>query len=152
MFYNKKNTILCKSIITGVYIIMKETILLFNAPDKEKLLKIEMALFPLHIRLKKVPVKDYCQPLGVLAGAKDITPVSGEYDGPELPDTMFVFCFLSENRLNQALAALRKCGAGPFPYKAILTPTNSAWTAPDCFSEIRMEHEALHREQATDKE
>ena len=76
---------------------MKETILLFNAPDKEKLLKIEMALFPLHIRLKKVPVKDYCQPLGVLAGAKDITPVSGEYDGPELPDTMFVFCFLSEN-------------------------------------------------------
>ena len=131
---------------------MKETILLFNAPDKEKLLKIEMALFPLHIRLKKVPVKDYCQPLGVLAGAKDITPVSGEYDGPELPGTMFVFCFLSENRLNQALAALRKCGAGPFPYKAILTPTNSAWTAPDCFSEIRREHEVLHREQATDKE
>ena len=27
---------------------MKETILLFNAPEKEALLKIEMALFPLH--------------------------------------------------------------------------------------------------------
>lgn len=151
MFYNKKNTILCKSIITGVYIIMKETILLFNAPEREKLLKIEMALFPLHIRLKKVLPKDYSQPLGVLAGMKDMEPVPGEYSGPELPGTMFVFCFLSENRLNQALAALRKCGAGPFPYKAILTPTNSAWTAPDCFAEIRREHEALYPDQTPDR-
>lgn len=125
---------------------MKETILLFNPPAKDRLLKIEMALFPLHIRLKRVESSEYNQPLGVLAGVKDIEPVEGTYDGPELPDTMFVFCFLSENRLNQALAALRKCGAGPFPYKAVLTQTNSAWTAPDCFTEIRREHEALHPE------
>ena len=72
-------------------------------------------------------------------------PSEARYDGPELPGTMFVFCFLSDSRLNQALAALRKCGAGPFPYKAILTPTNSTWTAPDCFDEIRREHEALHK-------
>ncbi len=130
---------------------MKETILLFNAPERETLLKIEMALFPLHIRLKKVPLKDYCQPLGVLAGVKDMEAVTEEYNGPELPGTMFVFCFLNENRLNQALAALRKSGAGPFPYKAVLTPVNSSWTAPGCFSEIRREHEALHREQPADK-
>ena len=105
---------------------MKETILLFNAPEKDRLLKIEMALFPLHIRLKRVELSDYNQPLGYLAGVKDIAPAEGTYDGAELPDTMFVFCFLSDNRLNQALAALRKSGAGPFPYKAILTPTNSA--------------------------
>ena len=111
---------------------MKETILLFNAPAKEDLLKIEMALFPLHIRLKKI-------------SRKDMEPSEARYDGPELPGTMFVFCFLSDSRLNQALAALRKSGAGPFPYKAILTPTNSTWTAPDCFDEIRREHEALHK-------
>ena len=103
---------------------MKETILLFNAPAKEDLLKIEMALFPLHIRLKKISREDYSQPLGVLAGMKDMEPSEARYDGPELPGTMFVFCFLSDSRLNQALAALRKCGAGPFPYKAILTPTD----------------------------
>ncbi len=123
---------------------MKETILLFNPPEKDRLLKIEMALFPLHIRLRRVESPEYNQPLGVLAGVREIAPAEGTYDGPELPDTMFVFCFLSENRLNQALAALRKCGAGPFPYKAVLTPTNSTWTAPDCFTEIRREHEALH--------
>ncbi|HIX63861.1 MAG TPA: DUF3783 domain-containing protein [Candidatus Mediterraneibacter colneyensis] len=123
---------------------MKETILLFNAPDKEKLLKIEMALFPLRLRLKRIQKEDYNQPLGFLAGMKDIAPAEGTFSGDELPGTMFVFCFLSDSRLNQALAALRRCGAGPFPYKAILTPTNSAWTAPDCFAELKKEHEALH--------
>ncbi len=123
---------------------MKETILLFNAPDKEKLLKIEMALFPLRLRLKRIQKEDYNQPLGFLAGMKDIAPAEGTFSGDELPGTMFVFCFLSDSRLNQALAALRRCGAGPFPYKAILTPTNSTWTAPDCFAELKKEHEALH--------
>ena len=123
---------------------MKETILLFNAPDKEKLLKIEMALFPLRLRLKRIQNEDYNQPLGFLAGMKDIAPAEGTFSGDELPGTMFVFCFLSDSRLNQALAALRRCGAGPFPYKAILTPTNSTWTAPDCFAELKKEHEALH--------
>ncbi len=123
---------------------MKETILLFNPPAKDQLLKIEMALFPLHIRLKKVALPDYSHPLGYLAGIKDAEPAAEAYAGSELPGTLFVFCFLSDGRLNQALAALRKCGAGPFPYKAILTPTNSAWTAPDCFEEIKKEHEAMH--------
>ena len=123
---------------------MKETILLFNPPEKDRLLKLEMALFPLRVRLKKVAPSEYNQPLGVLAGIKEMTPAEGTYDGPELPDTMLVFCFLDDSRLNQALAALRKSGADPFPYKAILTPTNSAWTAPECFGEIRREHEALH--------
>ena len=125
---------------------MEETILLFNPPEKEKLLKIEMALFPLHVRLKKISPEQYNQPLGVLAGIKDMTPVEGVYSGGELPGTLFVFCFLEGNRLDQALAALRRCGAGPFPYKAVLTPTNSRWTAPDCFEEIRREHEAMHPE------
>ena len=124
---------------------MKETILLFNPPEKERLLKIEMALFPLHIRLKRVPMEEYNQPLGVLAGIKDMAPSEGVYEGGELPGTMFVFCFLDDSRLNQALAALRRTGAGPFPYKAILTPTNSSWIAPDCFEEIRKEHEAMSR-------
>ena len=124
---------------------MKETILLFHPPEKDRLLKIEMALFPLHIRLKRVAREEYNQPLGVLAGIKDMTPAEGSYEGDDLPDTMFVFCFLDDSRLNQTLAALRKTGAGPFPYKAILTPTNSTWTAPGCFDEIRKEHEALHK-------
>lgn len=124
---------------------MKETILLFNAPEKESLLKIEMALFPLHIRLKRIPRDQYNQPLGVLAGLKDMAAAEGSYEGEELPGTMFIFCFLDDSRLNQVLAALRRSGAGPFPYKAVLTPSNSSWTAPECFKEIRREHEAMSK-------
>lgn len=124
---------------------MKETILLFNAPEKDQLLKIEMALFPLHVKIKKIKPENYNQPLGVLAGIKDMKPAEGSYSGPELSDTMFIFCFFKEPLLSQAITALRRCGAGPFPYKAILTPTNSSWTAAECLSEIRKEHEAMHK-------
>ena len=95
---------------------MKETILLFNANNKAVNLKIQKALFPLKIRLKKVDKKDYNQPLGYLAGIDKIAPVDGNDNGDELDDMMMIFAFLSDAKLNQVLAALRKCGAGPFPY------------------------------------
>lgn len=135
---------------------MKETILLFHVPDKKQRLKIEKALFPLKVRLRYVNPADYDQPLGALAGIKelpsaegvctgqDLPSAEGACTGQDLPDTMFVFAFFSDSRLNQVLAALRKSGAGPFPYKAVLTPTNQFWTAFECFNEIRQEHEAMH--------
>ena len=126
---------------------MKETILLFHVPDKDTLLKIEMALFPLHVRLRRVAKEDYNQPLGALAGIKDIPKLSESYEGEELDDTLFVFAFFTDARLNQALAALRKSGAGPFPYKAILTPTNQTWNAMQCFREIKDEREAILKQQ-----
>lgn len=122
---------------------MKETVLLFHVPDKEKLLKIEMALFPLRVRLKQVNLDEYSQPLGVLAGIKEMEKIEVPYSGEDLPDTMIVFAFFDDNRLNQALTALRKSGVGPLPYKAVLTPTNQHWTARECFDEIKQEHEAM---------
>lgn len=123
---------------------MKETILLFHVPDRERRLKIEMALFPLKVRLRCIQPEEYNQPLGLLAGLKELPSAEGSYSGGDLPDTMLVFAFFSDSRLNQVLAALRKSGAGPLPYKAVLTPTNQFWTAPECFAEIRKEHEAMH--------
>lgn len=74
---------------------MKEMILLFNPPAKEQLLKIRSALLPLHIRIQLIKPEQYNQPLGYLAGMKDISPVEGNYAGEELPDTMFLFSSLS---------------------------------------------------------
>ena len=56
---------------------MKEMILLFNPPAKEQLLKIRSALLPLHIRIQLIKPEQYNQPLGYLAGMKDISPVEG---------------------------------------------------------------------------
>ena len=116
-------------------------------PDKDTLLKIEMALFPLHVRLRRVAKEDYNQPLGALAGIKEIPKLTEAYEGEDLDDTLFVFAFFTDARLNQALAALRKSGAGPFPYKAILTPTNQTWNAMQCFREIKEEREAILKQQ-----
>ena len=90
-----------------------------------------------------ITLKDYSQPLGVLAGLPDMTPSEEIYDGEELSDTMIVFCGLSNQKLDQALLALKKSGAGPFPYKAILTPTNQHWLAKDCLAELKREHEYM---------
>ena len=72
---------------------MKETILLFHAPAKEQRLKIEMALFPLKVRLRYIKLEDYNQPLGALAGLQEVPPVEEPYIGEDIPDTMFVFAF-----------------------------------------------------------
>lgn len=123
---------------------MNETILLFNPKDKNTRLKIERALLPLKVRLRIISKEQYNQPLGVLAGLKELPPAEGIFTKDELPDTMFVFAFLSDMKLNQVLQALRKSGAGPFPYKAILTPTNQFWTAHECFKEIADEHRTMN--------
>lgn len=124
---------------------MNETLLLFHTPSRPELLKIQRALLPLHIRLRCISQKDYLQPLGFLAGMKNFSPTTEVYDGEELSAPLFLFCFFQNNRLDQALAALRRCGAGPFPYKAILTPTNCEWNALTCFNEVKKEHEQMHK-------
>lgn len=124
---------------------MNETLLLFHAPSRPELLKIQRALLPLHIRLRCISQKDYLQPLGFLAGMKKFSPTTEVYDGEEFSAPLFLFCFFQNNRLDQALAALRRCGAGPFPYKAILTPTNCEWNVLTCFNEVKKEHEQMHK-------
>ena len=115
---------------------MRESILLFHISDKEVKKKVERALLPLRVRIRHIALKDYSQPLGVLANLPDMTPSEEIYNGEELSDTMIVFCGLSNQKLDQALLALKKSGAGPFPYKAILTPTNQHWLAKDCLAQL----------------
>ena len=54
---------------------MKPTILLINFKDQQKLRKLKMALLPFKIRLKTVESQDYSQPIGYLAGVKEIAKV-----------------------------------------------------------------------------
>ena len=49
---------------------MKETVLLYNFNDKDRLMKIRQALLPLGFRVKTVGREDYGKPLGTLAGVK----------------------------------------------------------------------------------
>ena len=72
---------------------------------------------------------------GVLAGLPDMTPSEEIYDGEELSDTMIVFCGLSNQKLDQALLALKKKRCGTVSVQSDLTPTNQHWLAKDCLAE-----------------
>lgn len=64
---------------------MKETILLFNLADKQTRRKVELALFPLKLRLRYIPKDQYNQPLGALAGLGDVPPCEACYEGKNFP-------------------------------------------------------------------
>lgn len=123
---------------------MRETILLFHFTDTEKRNKVARALFPLKIKIKEVEKKDYLQPIGFLAGSKDIPSVEEEYDGEELAGEMLVMAGISGARMDMVLRAIRKSGVGSIPYKAAMTPTNQYWNPVQLFREIKEEHEKMH--------
>lgn len=121
---------------------MKETVIVFNVQDKETKLKIEQAIFPFHVRLKKVPLTDYSKSMGTIAGISDADESIQPYTGEELPASMMIFAGIPDNKLNLMLKSLREKKV-QMPYKAILTPTNSTWTPLECFEELVREHEAM---------
>lgn len=126
---------------------MRETILLFHFTDRQKRNKVVSALVPLKLKIKEIEKKDYLQPIGFLAGSKDISPVEEEYDGDELEGEMLLMAGISGARMDMVLRALRKSGVGPIPYKAAMTPTNQHWNPVQLFAEIKEEHEKMHQKE-----
>lgn len=123
---------------------MRETVLLFHFSDREKRNKVVRALFPLQLKIKEVEKREYLQPIGYLAGSKEISPAVEEYEGEELEGEMLVMAGISGTKMDLILTALRKSGVGNIPYKASMTPTNQYWTPVQLFKEIKEEHEKMH--------
>ena len=122
---------------------MKETVLVFHVEDKGIKLRIEQALFPFHVRLKKVPLTDYNKTIGQIAGIQDEAEDHESYNGEELDSSMMIFAGIPDSKLNQMLKNLRERKV-QLPYKAVLTPTNTNWTPLECFEELKREHEAMN--------
>ena len=106
---------------------MRETVLLYNFKDAERLMKIRQALMPLGFRLKAVAKEDYLKPVGFLAGLKDIEDNGMVYEGEEFEDEMLLMAGFTSARIDTLILALRKKGAGRINYKAVLTETNKNW-------------------------
>lgn len=121
--------------------VMKETILLFHFSDKNRKNKLARALLPLHMKIREVAKEDYLQPVGYLAGNKELSPSEESYQGEEMEGEMMLMAGLSDMRVDMVLKAIRKSGAGPIPYKAVLTPSNQEWNVLKLFAEIKAEHD-----------
>jgi hypothetical protein len=123
---------------------MKETVLLFNMPLREKRIKIGRALLPLNIAVKAIEKKDYGQSIGYLAGFKDMPEIKEMDTGDELEGEMVVMAGLSGAKTDMVLAALRKAGVQRTCLKAVLTDTNRFWNARALYEELKKEHSQMN--------
>lgn len=132
---------------------MKPTILLINFKDQQKLRKLKMALLPFKIRLKTVESQDYCQPIGYLAGLKEIGKVETAPTGilsalipqEQMEKEMLILAGITGNLFDQVLYTLRKAGT-PVDYKAVLTEHNQNWNCMQLYKELEKEHQMYHPE------
>lgn len=125
---------------------MREAVLLINFKDRKKLLEIQKILMSAKVLMKKVDKKEYAQPVGALAGVKELAKEDAVYEGEELEKEMMVFAGVNNAKLDYILGMLRKKAFTRVDYKAILTPTNMEWTVPELYEELAQEHEAMNKQ------
>ena len=119
---------------------MKEHILAFGCEGIAPLLTQTFA--PRKMAVKAVPLADYAQTVGALAGAAGCVRTEEVYAGLPLGEPMLVFCGFYGDRMNHALNAMRRTGLR-IPYKAMLTAANRGWRPAELFAELQKEHTAM---------
>ena len=121
---------------------MKETVLLFHIQDEVRLQALKRILMLMKVRVKVVDKADYLQPVGYLAGIKELE-AKQVYEGEELAEEMMVMAGFSNQQVDTLLAKMRKANLSKMHYKAILTPMNATWTALQLYEELKKEHEYM---------
>jgi len=83
------------------------------------------------VRYRAVSDPELSLPLSALAeGSKGTAPAA------PLPEPVFVFCSLTDGKLNRMLAALRRLGVPPRALKAVLTASNSQWPFTQLYTQL----------------
>ena len=122
---------------------MSQVILTFQL-QKEKEDAIAAICKSRGIKLLEIPVKDYNQKLGYLAGVKGFSREKAVYDGAPFPAEMLVFSGMDSEQVDIFLVEYKKTGLPAIGLKAVVTPHNVFWTADALFRELMKEHLAFH--------
>ncbi len=118
---------------------MKPVALFYNFSE-ERFRKARFFLIPLKITARAVPQKDFNQPIGFLAGIKEIEPCGEPFDGNGFSDEMIVMHNFTNNTVESLIKALIKCGIGRVPLKAVITSSNKEWNGVQLCSAIKADH------------
>ena len=105
--------------------------------------KLKMIFVQNGLQIRQIPREEYNQPIGALAGIKEIPRVEEVYDGDELAEEMLVFRGVYGKRLDLLLAQMRKNKVA-VNLKAILTEHNVGWSGLQLYEELKKEHEQMH--------
>lgn len=123
---------------------MLRTILAYNF-TAERLQMLKMVALLCKAQVKAVAREDMLQPVGYLAGVKDIAPVSERYAGDEATAEMIFLCGFDRPALDKLLVAIKKSKLQRIELKAMLTPHNASWSGLELLKEISEEHEYMKK-------
>ena len=117
----------------------RPTILAYNLPEA-RLGKLRFLCMKLGLAVKAVPAKDCCQPISALCGLSEPADAA---PAEAFSEEMLVFCHMDNAAVNRFLQTARQMRFPPVALKAILTPTNAAWTPAQLCAELRDERAAV---------
>lgn len=96
----------------------------------------------LKIAVRPVTPDELGQPVGFLAGLPGSAAVSASSTAPRVGECVMVLCGISGPRLDKLLQSLREANVPRSVLKAVLTPTNAAWTFAALSAELTRERQA----------
>ncbi|MCI8465454.1 MAG: DUF3783 domain-containing protein [Lachnospiraceae bacterium] len=123
---------------------MAQTILTFQL-EQEKEIAVEKICQRLEIQNIEVPVKNYGQKLGYLAGITGFSKENVVYGKSPFPAEMLVFSGMDSARIDAFLAEYKKTALPAIGLKAVVTSHNIFWTAEALFTELMKEHLFYHK-------
>ena len=127
---------------------MRPTILTFNFTEA-RLSKLRFLCMKLGLLVKPVPAEDCCQPISALCGLSDPADAA---PAEAFPEEMLVFCHMDNAAVNRFLQTAKQMRFAPVALKAILTPTNAAWTPAQLCAELKDERAAVMQGTTTHEE
>ena len=120
-------------------------VLLFGFRPEERTMRIIRYLTTQGVRVRTVPSTDYHESLGCLFGLpgyehrqKPALPVA-------LPEEMLVMQGFGQQMLDDFLRFFRREQLRRVELKAVLTPTNAAWSAAELCRHMTLEREAMQK-------
>ena len=117
----------------------RPTILTCHFSDA-RLSKLRFICMKLGLAVKPVPAEELCQPIGALCGLSERIEAAPAEDFAE---ELLIFCHMDNAAVNRFLTTAKQLRFAPVALKAILTPTNAAWTPVRLCAELKQEREAV---------
>ena len=127
---------------------MKPTILTFNLSDA-RVSKLRFLCMKLGLAVRAVPAESWGQPLSALCGLSETAEAS---PAETFAEELLVFCHMDNAAVNRFLQTARQMRFAPVALKAILTPTNAAWTPAQLCAELKQERAAVLQGTTTHEE
>lgn len=115
------------------------TLLLYNLSG-DKLTAIKRLCLKLRIRIRVVQPDAFGQSIGAVAG---LCPADDAAEAEQFDAQMLVMAGFTNALLDRFLAGYRRDRIEPVPLKAVLTPSNQAWSGAALCRALQEEHAAM---------